>query len=384
MALSTSQQLTRWGLIALVFLGLLWVLRGVLTPYLVAMALAYFLDPIADRLEKMGLSRLVSVMIITLSAVILIVIFVAAVAPLIVRELAQLISAIPELSSTIESIIRSRFPEFALDASEIFTRFQEGLQSIGAFLSSTLLNSVRTIFGFLALVVIVPVVTFFILLDWDSMVAQIDSWLPRDHRSEIRKIFRDIDQSLASFIRGQGTVCMIMACYYAMILGLLGVNYGIAIGFVAGMLTFIPYVGAAIGGLLVVGVSLFQAWTGISAPAECLELVNEVCNQVGEKSWFGASWAWFGLVLALYFGGQSVEGNVITPNLVGKSIGLHPVWLMFSLSVFGSLMGLTGMLIAVPLAAVIGVLGRHFFARYQSGKLYLGQEYLSPKSGEDE
>ena len=357
MTLTPSQQMSRWGLAIIVFIGILWIMGSVLTPYLVAMALAYFLDPVADRLENLGLSRLFAVVIITLSALILAVIFMILIVPTLVEQLLNLIDDIPQLIQSAQGFIETRFPKLDLGSSEILTRFQSALQSAGSTIANILLTSTRTAFGFIAMLVIVPVVTFFMLLDWDKLVAKIDSWLPRDHRDTIRTILIDIDKTLAGFIRGQGTVCLIMAIYYALVLWVVGLKYGIILGMIAGILTFIPYVGAMIGGGLVVGFALFQFW---------------------------GAWPHLALILAVYFGGQSVEGNFITPNLVGKSVGLHPVWIMFSLSAFGSFLGLTGMLIGVPVAASIGVVGRYFLGQYQKGRLFLGQEFFEDRQEIDE
>ncbi|MEM6391030.1 MAG: AI-2E family transporter, partial [Pseudomonadota bacterium] len=160
-----------------------------------------------------------------------------------------------------------------------------------------------------------------------------------------RDLGRKIDRTLASFVRGQGTVCLILGTFYAVALMLVGLNFGLVVGFVAGLLTFIPYLGALIGGALALGLALFQFW--------------------GE-------WGWIIAVAAIFQAGQLVEGNVLTPNLVGSSIGLHPVWLIFALSAFGTLFGFVGVLVAVPVAAVIGVLTRFFIERYQQGLLYRG------------
>jgi len=189
------------------------------------------------------------------------------------------------------------------------------------------------------------VVTFYLLLDWDRMVAQVDRLLPRDHAPAIRELARDIDRALAAFIRGQGTVCLILGTYYAIALMLVGLQFGLVVGFVAGLISFIPYVGALVGGALAFGLALFQFW--------------------GE-------WVWLGAVAAIFFAGQFFEGNVLTPKLVGGSIGLHPVWLIFSLSAFGTLFGFVGLLIAVPVAAAIGVVIRFALGRYSDSKLYQG------------
>ena len=350
MALTPSQQMLRWSLALFVFIAILWVLGDVMTPYLAGMALAYFLDPVADRLEARGLSRLMSVVIIMLVGMCVMLLVIVPTFPLIFEQLSKLIQNLPALGSSLQGFLAERFPSLNVNASSIFERLQEAFQGVSAAVFDAIITSTKTIFGFIALIVIVPVVTFYMLLSWDKMVAIVDSWLPRDHKDEVRLIMRNIDKTLAGFIRGQGTVCLIMAAYYATVLSLVGLQYGLIIGLIAGLLCFIPYIGAFIGAALAVGFGLYQFW---------------------------GDWFQLGLMIALYFGGQSLEGNVITPRLVGNSVGLHPVWLMFSLSVFGSFMGLTGMLIAVPVAASIGVVGRYFLGQYKRGRLYLGKSFYS-------
>jgi len=202
-----------------------------------------------------------------------------------------------------------------------------------------------SVINVVALMVIVPVVAFYLLLDWDNMVAAVDRLLPRDYAPRIRFLASEIDKTLAAFIRGMGSVCMMLGIYYAVALMMVGLQFGLVVGFVAGALTFIPYVGALIGGALAIGLGLFQFW---------------------------GDWVSLGLVAAIFVFGQVIEGNVLTPKLVGSSVGLHPVWLIFALSVFGSLFGFVGMLVAVPLAAAIGVLARFMIGQYTDSKLYTG------------
>ena len=177
------------------------------------------------------------------------------------------------------------------------------------------------------------------------MISRVDELLPRDHASEIRKLASEIDRTLASFIRGQGTVCLILGTYYALGLGLIGLNFGLVLGFIAGLVSFIPYVGALIGGSLALGLALFQFW---------------------------GQWVWIGAVGVIFLIGQMAEGNILTPKLVGESVGLHPVWLLFALSVFGAIFGFLGLLVAVPMAAMIGVVIRYALAQYKEGRLYRG------------
>ena len=197
----------------------------------------------------------------------------------------------------------------------------------------------------IVLFVVVPVVAFYLLYDWDRMIGTIDSLLPRDHAPIIRRLAGEIDETLASFIRGMGTVCLILGSYYAVALMLVGLQFGLVVGAVAGIITFIPYVGALFGGALAIGLALFQFW---------------------------GDWLSIALVAGIFVIGQVVEGNFLTPKLVGHSVGLHPVWLIFALSVFGALFGFVGMLVAVPLAAAFGVLARFATEQYRHSRLYRG------------
>jgi predicted PurR-regulated permease PerM len=192
------------------------------------------------------------------------------------------------------------------------------------------------------------------------MTAKIDEMLPRDHVETVRMLARDIDATLASFIRGQGTVCLVLGTYYAVALMLAGLNFGLIVGFIAGLITFIPYVGALVGGVLAVGLALFQFWGAV-------EVVD------GDSVTYATNWLRIGIVAGIFGLGQFLEGNILTPKLVGESVGLHPVWLLFALSVFGSLFGFVGMLVAVPIAAIIGVVARWGMGQYRQSLLYRGQ-----------
>jgi predicted PurR-regulated permease PerM len=337
-----------WGIVALVFLVLLWFLGNVMMPFLLGGAIAYALDPIADRLGKLGLSRVMSVAIITLAATLVFVLLILLVIPTLIKQTAQLIETAPSLFQRLQVSLTERFPDIMDSESTIrqqLTAIGNAIQSKGGQLFNGVLNSALSLINVLVLLVVVPVVAFYLLLDWDNMVARIDNLLPREHAPVIRGIFRDIDATLASFIRGQGTVCLFMGTFYAIGLMMTGLNFGLVVGAFAGVITFIPYVGALLGGALAIGLAIFQFW---------------------------GDWLWIGAVAVIFAVGQFLEGNIVTPRLVGKSVGLHPVWLIFALSVFGSIFGFVGLLVAVPVAAVIGVLMRYAISRYKDSRLYMG------------
>src|SRR5437868_13487581 len=182
------------------------------------------------------------------------------------------------------------------------------------------------------------------------MVAPVDNWIPLEHRETVRGLAREMNEAIAGFVRGQTAVCLILGSYYAIGLTAVGLNFGLLIGLASGIITFIPYVGSMTGLVLAVGVAIAQFWPGYTP------IIT---------------------VLVVFFVGQFLEGYVLAPKLVGGSVGLHPVWLMFALFAFGYLLGFVGLLIAVPLAAVVGVLVRFALRRYLESPFYTGE----PASG---
>lgn len=348
MALPVNTQLKHWGIAAAVFLVALWLLGDVMLPFVLGGAVAYFLDPIADRLERMGCSRAISVAIITLFAILIFVIMALLVLPTLVNQAVALFDAAPQYAQNLREFLTTRFPQLVEPESTLhksLLSLGETVSERGGELLNSILTSAASIINIAMLFVIVPVVAVYLLYDWDRMVAAVDELLPRDHAPIIRDLASQIDGTLASFIRGMGTVCLILGSYYAIALMLVGLQFGLVVGAFAGLITFIPYVGALLGGALAIGLALFQFW---------------------------GDWISIGLVAGIFVLGQVIEGNLLTPKLVGNSVGLHPVWLIFALSVFGMLFGFVGMLVAVPVAAAIGVLARFVISQYKSSRLYRG------------
>lgn len=365
MALPVKEQAQYWGA-GFVALGvILWALGDVILPFVLGGAIAYCLDPIADRLEKLGLSRALAVAVITVFGILLFVLLFLLIIPTLIAQATDLIATAPEYLTRLRDWLIVRFPDLMVEDSTIrqqLGKIATSLESRGGQVLSTILSSFSGVLNVIVLFVIVPVVTVYLLVDWDRMVAWLDGLLPRDHAPVLRRLASEMDATLASFIRGQGTVCLILGVFYAGALMIAGLNFGIVIGAVAGLVTFIPYVGALIGGLLAVGIAIFQTWT---------ESAADVANSVeGAKA--GANWLYVVMIYAIFQAGQFVEGNILTPKLVGTSVGLHPVWLLFALSVFGALFGFVGLLVAVPLAAMMGVVVRFGVEQYRDSKLYRG------------
>ncbi|SEK59780.1 Predicted PurR-regulated permease PerM [Pacificibacter marinus] len=362
LALPVRDQVKYWSLASVGVLGVIWVLGDVMLPFILAMAVAYMLDPVADRLESFGLSRVLATVVITASAAFVFILIALLVVPTLSRQATDLVASVPQFIEDFQKLLTARFPEILDDKSQLhqsLLQIGETIQSRGGELLSTAIASVMSIFNVMMVLFLVPVITFYLLLDWDHMVAEVDELLPRDHAPVLRRLAREIDQTLASFIRGQGTVCLILGVFYAAALMLAGLKFGLVTGAIAGALTFIPYVGALVGGVLSIGLALFQFWGG-----------TEVID--GQTVTEATDWVRIGLVVGIFALGQFFEGNILTPKLVGSSIGLHPVWLIFSLTAFGTLFGFVGMLIAVPVAAAIGVVTRFAIEQYQDSRLYTG------------
>jgi predicted PurR-regulated permease PerM len=358
MSLSVGVQVRYWGIGLAVLVLVLWLLGNTLLPFVAGMAIAYFLDPVADRLQKLGCSRTVATALITITGLMIGILLLILVIPQLVEQLISLISSAPDYFRQLQAFLTEKFPSVMEEQSYLrrgISSLIESINSRAGQFANTLLASAFSLIDALIFMVITPVVAFYMLLDWDRMVKVIDSWLPRDHLETMRELARDVDKVLAGFVRGQLSVCGILGVFYAVALMSVGLTYGLVVGLLAGLISFIPYVGSIIGGLLSIGLAFFQFW---DTPV------------------------WIAVVAGIFVIGQMVEGNFLTPKLVGGSVGLHPVWLMAALSVFGTFLGFTGMLVAVPVAASLGVFFRFGIRQYLGGRLYQGLS--GEPAGDDE
>ncbi|RWM31703.1 AI-2E family transporter [Mesorhizobium sp.] len=347
------RQVFFWLGTAIVLALFLYVFSGILLPFVAGMALAYFLDPVADRLQRLGLSRLMATVVILIAFIVVVVLALVILVPVLATQMADFARKLPEYLTRLQSLITSFDPRwleqrFGVNAGSL----RDGLNSLltsGFSLLTTVFTSIWSsgvaLVSVVSLFVVTPVVAFYMLLDWDRMVAVVDSWVPRDYVETVRALARDINTATAGFVRGQGTLCLVLGAMYATGLTFTGLNFAILIGFFSGLISFIPYVGSLTGLVLAVGVAFVQFWP---------------------------DWAMVVLVACVFFVGQFIEGNILQPRLVGKSVGLHPVWLMFALFAFGALFGFVGLLIAVPASAAIAVLVRFAISRYLESPLYKG------------
>ncbi|WP_051631133.1 AI-2E family transporter [Afifella pfennigii] len=348
--MTAQRQATFWLAALAALILFLWLFSGILLPFLIGMALAYFLDPVADRFEKLGMSRLWATLTILFLALLVFVVLIVAVIPVLIGQAAdfaeRLPSLITRLRSLIGEIVTSPLARYlpTTEGFDLEPLLSNGASWLGGLLTSLLAGG-QAVISFISLFIVTPVVAFYLLYDWDRMVARIDSYLPRDHADTIRRLGHDIDEALSGFLRGQGMVCLLLGGFYVMALTVVGLNFGLLIGVVAGLINFIPYIGSMVGFLLAVGVALVQFWP---------------------------EWPWVVVVAGIFVTGQVVEGNFLQPRIVGHSVGVHPVWLMFALFAFGALFGFVGLLIAVPLTAALGVLVRFGLERYRQSRIYRG------------
>ncbi|MCF3974058.1 AI-2E family transporter [Paracoccus salsus] len=344
-----QKQVVWWGISLVGLLVVMWLLGQAVLPFILGAGVAYLLDPVADRLERAGLSRTMAVVVISIGAVLIFAAVILLIVPVMVRQAAALIETAPQMIEQARGFVSARFPEILPEGGTIGTALSDLGKAMGdqwSNVAQTLMRSLGGMISIVALLVIVPVVAFYLLLDWDHLVAEIDRLLPREHAPTLRRLAGDIDAALSGFVRGQGLVILILGTWYSIALMLVGLPFGFFIGIMAAILSFIPYVGVLIGGLTAIGVALFSFW--------------------GDPLWIGA-------VIAIFAIGQVVEGNYLQPKIVGGHVGLHPVWLLLALSVFGALFGFVGLVMAVPLAAALGVLARFGIERYRVSALYTGQ-----------
>lgn len=340
-----------WLAAILLFVISLILLRGILLPFLVGMAAAYVLDPLADRLQHLGFSR-------TLATLLLTVLFFAALVPLVLLLLPVVVDQLADLALQLPGYLeelRTRFIRLAerlnrqdliegLSVQGLVARFSERVLSfLGATIASVL-QSGLAVLNLISLIFITPIVTFYLLRDWDRMVAAVKRVVPPQSLPLARRLAGEIDEVLAGFLRGQGMVCLFLASFYALGLASVGLNHGVIIGFLTGLFSFIPYVGMLIGVAVGMTVALFQfqTWLPVAAVAGVFAL------------------------------GQFIEGNFLTPRVVGSRIRLHPVWVIFAVLAGTALFGFAGTFLGTPVAAVIAVLIRFGIERWRTSRYFAG------------
>jgi len=349
--MSASRPILFWIATFAVTTAVVVLLRQVLLPFVAGMVLAYLLDPLANRIERLGVNRLVATLAIIAFGVTLIALIIVLTVPVIIRELSHFVEQLPLYVRRVHTLATD--PNRPWLSKVVGEGLGETERSIGELtkLASGWLDSIlrsvwsggRALISILSIGIVTPIVACYLLYDWNRMVATIDNWVPPAHREMVRALAREIDKTISGFVRGQSALCLVLAVYYAVALRLIGLDHGVLIGIAAGLISFIPYVGSLSG------------------------LAVSTCIAIAQ---FSPDWRLIWLVPAVFVVGQSLADYVLAPYLVGRRVHLNPVWVMFALFAFGYLFGFIGLLIAVPLASAIGVLTRFALRTYYASSLY--------------
>ncbi len=358
-----------WLAMFLGFALLLWLFSAVLPPFVVALVLGYLLDPVVGRMQRIGIRRPWATTIILVGSIVIVLAIGVLVAPMLWQQLADFIKAVPDLVTRAQSLASSASDELTngyiggllkkagVDNAapsdfkdEIGSIANKSAQWLGTFANSLLSRS-AAILDLLSWLVITPVVAFYLLLDWPKMIKTIDGLVPPRHRETVWGLAHEIDLALAGFLRGQSLVCLFLALWYGVGLSLVGLSFGLLIGLTGGLLSFVPYLGSLTVLVVSMLIAVIQGWPHWTLPL---------------------------LTLGVVLVGQFLEGNVLSPKLVGDKVGLHPVWLIFALLAFGGVFGFTGLIVAVPVAAAAGVLLRFALRRYRDSPFYSGDPLPAP------
>jgi predicted PurR-regulated permease PerM len=339
------------GLTAALLLAL-WLFSPILTPFVLAAAVAYFLDPVASSLARLGLPRALAALLLVLALAALSLLALLLLYPLLVNQVTVLLQRLPSYVLGVGSAVRQavavlgdRFgPEVVDSGLQDLAVGQAG--SIISFFGGALarlLGGGVALFNVFTYVAVTPVVGFYLLRDWPFIMLRLDAWLPRRNAQVLRSLAREMNRVLAGWLRGQLLCCLLLAGIYASGLTLVGLELGLAVGLMAGVLSFIPYVGSLTGMLaaLLLALAQFGTWHGV------------------------------GLVLGIFLLGQVIEGYLVYPYLLGRRVELHAVWVIFALFAGGIAFGFLGVLLAVPMAAAVGVVARYWLRRYLESPLYL-------------
>lgn len=348
-------QTPRWIIVTVGIIAggvLLYLLRGALMPFALGMAIAYLLDPVADRLEKLGLSRGIATLVILLCFFALLALVILTLVPLLIPQLIRLVEELPsyfqrmsDMASPLISLVTNR-----LDGQQI-DGLQEAAAGYADIVAGWALNLLQrlwagglAIIDIVSLFVITPMVAFYLLRDFDKIVAKLGGLVPRPYAPMINSLASESDHVLGRFVRGQALVALLLGIFYATALSIAGLRFGFAIGVVAGIVNIIPFVGSIVGFVVAVSVAVVQF----------------------------DNWIMWLVIASIFVFGQVIEGNFITPRLIGDAVGLHPVWIIFALLAGGHLFGITGVMLAVPAAAILGVVVRRSIIHYRETHFFQG------------
>lgn len=358
-----------WLIAVLVAGGLIYLLGPVLTPFVTAALLAYLGDPLVDRIERFRvgsrrIGRTWGVVFVFLFMTLILTLAILLLVPMLERQISRLINELPRYLAWFQDIAlpwitaHMGIDSPSLASDQLVAMLREHWQSAGGIAASVLTGvskSGMAVIGWLLNLVLIPVVAFYLLRDWDVLVERVRTMIPRANEPTVSRLAHESDVVLGAFLRGQLMVMLALAAMYSIGLTLLGLDLALLIGLIAGLISFVPYLGTIVGLGAAVIASLVQ---------------------------FGELWHVVG-VLAVFAVGQTVEGFVLQPLLIGDRIGLHPVAVIFAVMAGGQLFGFIGVLLALPIAAVLMVLLRHFYRRYQASEVYAGAVPQTDASGVD-
>jgi predicted PurR-regulated permease PerM len=344
------RQIVFWASIFVLIIFGMWLFGDVLLPFVAGAAIAYLCNPVTNRLERL-LPRWVAALIVITLVVLFCVLLILLIVPVIGAQLAAFIEDLPGYVRRLQALITdpsrpwlSRFVgERFAGADQTSGELMTQAAALGTAFFGKIWSGGAAVVSLFALLVITPVVAFYFLVDWQRIITSLERLVPRSQHDTVVKLARQTDVAIAGFVRGQTLVCVLLGLFYAVALSTVGLNFGLLIGLLSGLISFIPYVGSVTGFVLATGIALAQFWP---------------------------EWIWIVAVMGIFLFGQFIEGNILVPKLVGDSVGLHPLWLMFALFAFGYLFGFLGLLLAVPLAAAVGVLARFGVERYLHSPLY--------------
>ena len=347
-----GRPLAFWVATFAVVAATLWLLHDILLPFVAGIALAYVLAPLCDRAERLGMNRTLAALLIVGVLVISLILLMVLLVPLLLQQGSALIFHLPAYFKRVkELIVDSNVPWLKwLGTAESDKTFSDLVSQAASWLlgfSYSLWSGGKALVSFASVLIVMPVVTFYLIRDWHPMVGRVDSWIPVRQREIVRQLAREIDAAIGGFLRGQFGVCLVLGCYYAIALMLVGLDFGLLIGLLAGVITFVPYIGSMTGLMIAASVAIAQFWP---------------------------DWKRIVIVVAIFLVGQFIEGNIVSPKFVGERVGLHPVWLIFAMFAFGYLFGFVGLLVAVPLGAAIAVLLRFGLRQYFASPLYRGDK----------
>jgi predicted PurR-regulated permease PerM len=357
--MTLRNQVLVWVGFTVVVILLIWLFRPILLPFIIGITLAYVLNPAVNFVQRGGIGRGWASLIVLLAVLALIIGVLLMMTPLIVSQVAGLVGRLPGYVTELQLVVQSIDPQLnewlgherALQVEAMLAQFLgSGVEFVGN-LTAQVAQSGLTVINTIAVLFLTPVVAFYLLLDWEAMVGGVDDLLPREHRREVRTVLDQIDRSMAGVIRGQGGIMLVLCIYYGTALTLTGLNFGLVIGLITGLLSFVPFLGFITGFVLSMGIATVQ---------------------------FAPDWLFVGIVLIVFVIGQFLEANILYPRFVGQSININPVWLMFALFAFFFLFGIVGLLLAVPLSAITATLIRYAVGRYKGSALYRGERPPKP------